>query len=106
MSGKQLRDDGINQVLENDKTWARFALDNFRLWCRYKKAQGVDEITLEDFKKDLIEHYPDMKPHHHNCWGAITRTASLQGMLIPTDRSVRMTLSAAHARYAKVWRIA
>lgn len=97
-SGAALRDAGIDAVLKTE--WKEKALAALQQWIALKVACGVREITMEDFKMDW-----DHAPHHVNAWGALTRTAALAGLLMPTEKSVRMTNPAAHARFSKVWSI-
>lgn len=105
MTGEELRDDGIEQVIEHSFDWSQFAIENLRQWLAWKRSQGVLEVTTEDYKKDFLTWYPDMTPHHPNCWGAITRTAALAGLILPTEKYTKMTLDAAHSRHARVWQI-
>lgn len=97
-SGAALRDAGIAAVLKGE--WKDKAMTALQQWLALKLACGVREVTMEDFKMDW-----DNAPHHVNAWGALTRTAALAGLLKPTEKSVRMTNPAAHARFSKVWSI-
>lgn len=97
-AGEALRDAGIDAVLKGE--WKDSALAALKQWIAMKVASGVREIVMEDFKRDW-----DTAPHHVNAWGALTRTAALAGLLMLTDKSVRMTNAAAHARFSKVWSI-
>lgn len=106
MNGDQLRDQGIDSVLTHAEQWRGFAMSQLALWLQWKKRQGVAQVTMEEFKQDLLQWFPDNQPHHHNCWGAITRTAAVAGLLVPTDRYVKMKSSAAHSRHAKLWEVA
>jgi hypothetical protein len=97
-AGEKLRDAGIDAVLKGE--WKDSALAALKQWIAVKVASGVREVTMEEFKMDW-----DCAPHHPNAWGALCRTAALSGLLIPTEKSVRMTNPAAHARFSKVWAI-
>ena len=102
---EELRDVGIEQTLDHDQDWKSFAMEQLRQWVQWKRANGTTEVTTEQFKCDLLAWFPQAEPHHPNCWGALTRTACLAGLIEATDRSVKMTLPASHSRYAKVWKI-
>lgn len=97
-AGEALRDAGIDAVLKSE--WKDTALAALKQWIATKLAAGVREITMDEFKHDW-----DIAPHHVNAWGALCRTAALAGLLMPTEKSVRMTNPAAHARFSKVWAI-
>ena len=98
-AGEAKRDAGIDAVLKGE--WKDTALAALKEWIALRVASGVREVTMEEFKLD----WPIEQPHHVNAWGALTRTAALAGLLIPTDKSVRMTNASAHARFSKVWSI-
>jgi len=98
-AGEALRDAGIDAVLKGE--WKDSALAALKQWIAMKVSSGVREVTMEEFKMD----WPIEPPHHVNAWGALTRTAALAGLLMPTDKSVRMSNPAAHARFSKVWSI-
>ena len=97
-TGDALRDAGIDAVLKGE--WKELALAALKQWIAMKLASGVREVTMEEFKMDWHN-----APHQVNAWGALTRTAALAGLLMPTDKSVRMTNASAHARFSKVWSI-
>lgn len=99
------RDAGIERVLDKAGEWKNRTLAELQMWIAKKLHSGEREITMEQFKLDLLERDPDAAPHHHNCWGAITRTAALAGLIKATETSVRMTTASSHARFAKVWSI-
>lgn len=104
-AAEELRDTGINTTLAHEPDWKDFAMQQLKQWVEWKRRTGCTEVTTEQFKCDLLTWYPFAVPHHPNCWGALTRTACLAGLLEATERSVKMTLPASHARYAKVWSI-
>lgn len=101
----ELRDVGIDTVLAHEPDWKQFALQQLKQWIDWKRRTGCTEVTTEQFKCDLLTWFPNAEPHHPNCWGALTRTACLAGLIEATDRSTKMTLPASHSRYAKIWRI-
>lgn len=45
-------------------------------------------------------------PHHHNAWGALTKSLINKGRLIPTDKFVNMKAAKSHARMTRQYEVA
>jgi hypothetical protein len=93
--GRELRDRGIKLVLDNSGKWKECALSvisGLRNW------EGI----AEDFRRAVIPICG--KPHHSNCWGAITNAAERAGYLEKTGKYRQPKSSKSHARKTQVFR--
>lgn len=82
------RDDALGRVSRNAGSYTDRALEQIRT---------IDgEFSGEDIR--LLVESRIGKPHHHNAWGAIIRTAIKQGAIQRTGRMAQMNTRRSHAR--------
>lgn len=60
------------------------------------------EVTGEDVR--ISCEAANVKPHHHNAWGAFIAGLVRDGSLIPTGRYVAMKAKGSHARKTQLYR--
>lgn len=96
-TGKQLRDEALERVLEH-------AGDDWR-----EKAIAIvggmsGEVTGEDIRLACLER--DVEPHHSNAWGGFIARLVKDETLTPTGRYVPMKAKGSHARKTQVYLLA
>lgn len=96
-TGQQLRDAGIDQVLDNAAAWADEVGLAFQWWLR---TEAPEEFALEDFRA-CVERYGIGQPHHVNAWGGLAKKFADRITPIGYTTSVRPQ---AHARVTRTYR--
>ena len=95
-SEKESRDASLEQVLENaGEHWREQALDIFR------NLPSGSRMTGEDLR--LLCQEQNVKPHHHNAWGAFIAGLVRAGHIVPTGKYQPMRSRGSHARETKVY---
>jgi hypothetical protein len=96
-TAKELRDEGIRSVLEDEEQWKDTV---------HRIIFGLPEGwegTGEDIRL-ICERAGIGAPHHHNCWGGAIMAAKRSGVLVATGRWVNMKTPKSHARASQVYR--
>ena len=94
-SAKLARDAALRRVADNGGPWHGRALSALVLLKGY-------EGTFEDIRLTLIRKgLPN--PHHHNAWGALSKAAEDQHILVPTGKFRHMQTTKSHARRTAVY---
>ena len=93
----QLRDAGINQVLDNAAAWADEVGLAFRWWLN---TEAPEEFALEDFRA-CVERYGIGQPHHVNAWGGLAK--KFANLIEPVGYRQSLRLSA-HARLTRTYK--
>lgn len=96
-TGKQLRDEGIAQVSDNNLTWMELCVKEAEMFAR---SWGL--FTAED-----IRFHCQCRvglPRHHNAWGALTNVLIKRGIIEPTGEHRPMKDEISHARSTPVYR--
>jgi hypothetical protein len=93
--GERLRDAGIAQTLEAE-AHIEWRTDAYHWLALLAYGQ---EIT----SADLIDAV-GMPPGSPNAVGAVIRTASMQGLIEPTERFIKSARPNRHAATVRVWR--
>ena len=93
--GERRRDDGIWLVSMNNLDWLGNALDVVQ-----RHAPHDREFMAEEFRN-----YPGIgTPRHENTWGALTRTAILQRIIVATGRTAKARSPGNHAHRYMIYR--
>lgn len=95
-TGAQLRDEGIEQVLDNAVHWAHDVEPAFRYWLAVH-APGV--FTLEMFRTWALANGL-AEPHHPNAWGGLAKR--FKGYLEPVGYA-NSERPQAHARLTRTY---
>lgn len=96
-SGAALRDDGIDQVLDNTGAWLGSVTRAFHWWL---ETQAPEVFALEDFRT-CVEGYGIEKPHHVNAWGGLAKRFA--HMIEPVGYTQSQRPSA-HARLTRTYK--
>lgn len=93
----ELRDEGIDRVVRRQGSdWLDFAIDSF---VDYLRKHGPS--PLEEWKQEFLASGGDA-PVSQNAWGAVARSASARGLIIPrASMNARSVL--AHSRLVRIW---
>jgi hypothetical protein len=93
---KESRDVSLERVLENaGEHWREQALGIFR------NLPSGSRMTGEDLR--LLCQEQNVKPHHHNAWGAFIAGLVRAGHIVPTGKYQPMRSRGSHARETKVY---
>ena len=95
-TGKQLRDEALERVLEH-------AGDDWRTQAAAIVETLRGEVTGEDIRLACQEH--GIEPHHSNAWGGFVAALVKDKTLIPTGLYVAMKAKGSHARKTQVYRL-
>lgn len=97
--GRYLRDEGIKQTLDAEKTeWKERAAKWLRIY-----AMRRGSFTAEEFRARWAEVGFD-PPHSHHVWGALFLTAARQKWLLNTGIYVKATSAKTHSHPVPVWK--
>ena len=104
--GKKLRDDGIEQVMDNQTAdWKRLYRESITRW--FASCPRGHTFTSEDMRLIAAMHGVP-RPHHPNAWAANAavnlRELMNQNRIEPTGMYVNATLIASHGRALKQYR--
>lgn len=91
-----VRDEKIEQVLENSAPWSERAFDAF------KTLSLPDQFTAEVIRFSIREKVGN--PHHANAWGAFIMRLSRAGLIEKTGQWVTGTDPKSHAAALPVYR--
>lgn len=95
-TGEELRDAGLDLVLENEaEEWRAAALA-----CVSSVASRLRWLSIHDVRREC-ERAGIGEPHHHNVWGALLRSA--KGVVRHTGATVKNPSPSAHARTVGLW---
>lgn len=95
---KLARDDALDRVTTNAGPWIQACID--ALTPEFKRTHPT--FTGETLRISLLCKIPE--PHHHNAWGALTKTLLHRKIIKPTGRWVSMSTKQSHARATRVYR--
>lgn len=95
MTGEQLKEQGVQRVLENNEEWADLAMSYL------KSVAAWGDFTSDDLHVTCTAN--GIAPPHRNAWGALFRKASKLGLIkrVGYRKSQR---PASHSRVVAVWR--
>ena len=93
-SAESVRDEALDRVALNSGVWMSQALN---VIASLKGWTG----TAEDMRLLISER--GHRPHHHNAWGSLTRTAIKRGLLTPTGQYAHMRERQSHARMTPIY---
>jgi hypothetical protein len=99
---EQARDQGINQVLENNSQWAVLVMCWFQQNWLPSKPHGFEFIG-EDFRREASA-CGIPQPRHHNAWGGIFSHISRHPEIENTGRTRQMRDVSSHARRSFIYR--
>jgi hypothetical protein len=94
---RKARDEGIMRVRKHSGPWFDDAL------AAVGMLRGFVG-TAEDMRLQIVPKVGH--PHHHNTWGALTRAAVKQCLLLDTGRFGQMRTKKSHARKTPIYRSA
>ena len=97
MSGAALRDQGIEQVMENAANWADEVEVAFNWWLEHA---APDTFTLEQFRM-FVEQHEMPPPHHPNAWGGLAKKFADRITPVGYTTSARPS---SHARLTRTYR--
>jgi hypothetical protein len=93
----EARDEAMGRVADNaGQSWQEQA-------AAVVRGMSEREVTGEDIR--LACEAMDVRPHHHNAWGALTNLLIRDGLLVPTGMYRPMKAIGSHARKTQVYRI-
>ena len=96
-TAKTERDRALEQVASHGPAWRSRALQAISL------IRAGYTGTAEDIRIKLMVHGLD-RPHHHNAWGEVMKTAITKKIILPTGEMRHMKGSKSHARRTPVYR--
>lgn len=97
---------GMQLALDIAGDWRDRVLVELRAWCADQRAQGLTEITLEQFRAVALN-----VPPAHQCWGSVPSLACKAGILEPMahpDGSPVMRFAESvrtHRHPVRAWRL-
>jgi hypothetical protein len=91
------RDAALAKVLPTDSPWMVQVLD--ALTPEFKRNHPT--FTGETLRVSLLVKIDP--PHHHNAWGALTKTLLSRKIIKPTGRWVSMSTKSSHARQTRTY---
>jgi len=68
-------------------------------WIAHEKS----EFTTDEVWEALERFYPSLSTHEPRAMGAVMRSASRSGIIVPTDRTTKTIRPLAHRRPVRVW---
>lgn len=98
---RQLGEAGMQRTLDAEREeWLAAAMESIR---EFASMTGWHEFKTEDFRA----WYEPIagKPHDHHVWGAITRRARVEGLIVWTGRFANSVSPKTHGHPVRVWRI-
>lgn len=98
-ASQEARDAALEQV----STHAGTEFMKLGLLAIAQMSKHID-VSGEDIRIRLIA--KDIRPHHPNAWGALTRAAVKMGLLIDTGLWKKMSDARSHARRTPIYRVA
>lgn len=95
LTGSALRDRGLARVVrdEDDEAWITDACHMLAAFAR-----ASEFVTIESIRPNV------RKPRIGNLWGVVARRAVADRIIRATDRFIKSTHPAAHARRTMVWK--
>ena len=96
-AGADLRDAGIDQVLDNAEAWAEEVGRAFHWWL---ETQAPEVFAIEDFRS-CAESHGLPQPHHVNAWGGLAKRF---GHLIEPVGYTQSQRPSAHARLTRTYK--
>lgn len=97
-TGRQLRDEGIQQVEENaNAEWTSLVLQVIR-----DLASQAATLTSDDVWEEL-QRYPQVQTHQPSAMGAMFRRAFSAEIIATTDAFVISKRPTSHCRPIRVW---
>ena len=96
-AGKDLRDQGCDQVMENPKSRPEIMMEAFSAFVYARSPQ--EEFTIDQIKGWCMISYPELADAPQQAWGAMTRIAMNRGII---DHTGRWTKSPAPSRHGGI----
>lgn len=103
-TAQQRKDTGQQLALfKAGKNWTNQAIACLRRFIEDRADDGEHLFTFEQFRI-YAEESGLPKPDSINAWGALTKSAQLARICMPTDQFIKAQRPESHARMIRVWR--
>ena len=103
-ASRAAKDRGQQMSIMFDGEWTAAVLVELEAWIATRRAQGVTEMTFEQFRHAAVS-----QPHSFKAWGSLPRLACAAGLIAPmvhADGSPVMRAAESlktHCHHVRVW---
>lgn len=95
-TGAELRDEGIERVLDHNENWLQACLEEAERFIRSQRMFTGEDIRIHC--QAVVGH-----PAHHNAWGGLISSLVKKRMIVPTGKHQHMRDPVSHARQTPVY---